>query len=225
MKISAIVKCQLLDNDLLEMTKEAVSTIKPYVDELILVNQGSVVGLEWLKNTADVYIHNEVSGGFPLTAIQGMEKATGDYVFLLNNDIKFSGDWVTPLIEIMDEETAIVHPNCIEWGGKFYHGTKDIINGTPRDGLFFSAFLLNPKIYKEIGGWSQDYDFWGYDDWDYYIRTRKAGYKTILTNRVCYWHKGGATMNKIGREKYSEKNKQIFISKYGDPDKIDWSKI
>ena len=146
MKISAIVKCQLLDDELLEMTKEAISTIKPYVDELILVNQGSVVGLEWMKDTADVYLSNEVSKGFPDTVKQGMEKATGDYVAMLNNDIKFSGNWIDPLIKLFTKDVAIVHPNCMNWGDKFYHGDRDLVNTTPLDGLFFSAFIMDPKI-------------------------------------------------------------------------------
>ena len=226
MKTSAIVKCQLLDDELLQITKDAVMTIKPYVDELILVNLASVVGVEWLKRTADVYIHNEVSKGFPEFVKQGMEKATGDYVAVLNNDIKFSGDWVTPLVSLMTPDVAIVHPNCQAWGDVFYNGTKDIINSTPLEGLFFSAFVINPIIYKKVGGWDTDYDFWGYDDWDYYYRTRKAGYTTILTNRVGYWHKGGATINKIGREQFIQKNKALFKLKHGiDPHDVNWETL
>ena len=221
--ISAIVKCQLLDEELLEMTKNAVATIKPYVDELILVNQGSVVGVEWLKDTADIYLSNEVSKGFPDTVKQGMEVAKGEYVAMLNNDILFSGNWVDPLIKLFDKDTAIVHPNCMDWGAKFYHGDRDLVNTTPLDGLFFSAFIMDSKIYKKVGGWDTEYDFWGYDDWDYYYRTRKAGYKTILTNRVGYWHKAGATINKIGREKYQQKNRELFTKKHGiDPHDVNW---
>ena len=226
MKISAIVKCQLLDEELFEMTKEAISTIKPYVDELILVDQGSVVGKEWMLETSDIYLRNPVSKGFPDTVKQGMEYATGDYVAMLNNDIKFSGNWVDPLIKLFTKDVAIVHPNCMNWGDKFYHGDRDLVNTTPLDGLFFSAFIMDPKIYKKVGGWDTDYDFWGYDDWDYYYRTRKAGYTTILTNRVGYWHKAGATINKIGRANYAEKNRELFKKKHKiDPHDVNWYRI
>jgi GT2 family glycosyltransferase len=224
MKISAVVKCQLLDNELLEMTKEAVATIKPYVQELILVDQASEVGQDWMIDTADIYIRNNKSGGFPLTVHQGMGVATGDYVAILNNDILFEGDWVTPLIKLFKKDVGLVHPYMIDWGEP--KETKDniVYNLSPKMGLYFSAFILDPKIYKEIGGWDIDYDFWGYDDWDYYYRMRKAHYNSVWTDKVCYWHKGGATIRKIGRDYFVAKNKQRFIDKHGRvPEEIDWA--
>ncbi len=222
---SAIVKCQLLDEELLEMTKDAVATIRSYVEELILVDQASVVGQEWMSKTADIYIRNKVSGGFPVTVKQGMAVAKGDYVAVLNNDIKFQGDWVFPLVQLLEKENvALVHPKLLDWGKEFETGDTVIYNPSPKDGMFFSAFMLNPKIYKELGGWDTEYDFWGYDDWDYYYRLRKAKYNAIWTDRVSYWHKGGATISKIGRDQYVEKNRLTFINKHGrDPQNIDWA--
>jgi GT2 family glycosyltransferase len=222
--ISAVMKCQLLDEELLEMTKEAVSTIKPYVDELILVNQGSVVGVEWLKTTADVYLANDVSKGFPDTVKQGMDVAKGEYVVILNNDIKFQGDWVTPLVELLKEpNVGLVHPKMLNWGGKYEKGDNIIYNPAPTDGMFFSAFILDPVIYRKIGGWDTDYDFWGYDDWDYYYRLLTGMYNAVWTDKVCYWHKGGATIAKIGRDKFSTKNRLLFQEKHGiDPHRVDW---
>lgn len=224
MNISALVKCQLLDEELLEMTKEAVATIRPYVQELILVNQASVVGLEWLKSTADVYIDNKVSTGFPGFAKQGMEQATGDYVAILNNDIKFQGDWVTPLVKlIQNTNVGLVHPKMLNWDDEYKEGESIIYNPPPVDGMYFSAFMVDPKIYQLLGGWDDTYDFWGYDDWDYYYRLLKAGHNAIWTDKVSYWHKGGATINRIGREQFIQKNRKIFTEKHGiDPHHVDW---
>jgi GT2 family glycosyltransferase len=223
MKISAVVKCQLLDQALFTMTKEAMATIRPYVDELILIDHNSKVGQKWLRDTADIYINNKVPGGYPVTASQGMNVATGDVVALLNNDIKFFGDWATPLANLITDEVAIAHPYCIDWGKPSIPSEVKYYNPSPQQGMFFSAFMVNPKIYKKLGGWDTDYKFWGYDDWDFYYRVRKAGYTAILTSEVFYWHKGGATINKIGREKFEEKNRQLFIKKHGrDPQSIDW---
>ncbi len=223
MKISAVVKCHLLDEELLEMTRESLKTIKPYVDELILIDHNSPIGSDWLRDQADIYLNNKVAGGYPITASQGMSVATGDVVALLNNDIKFFGDWATPLAELIKDDVAIVHPYCLDWGKPSTPGDLVFYNKPPHEGMFFSAFMVNPKIYKELGGWDTDYKFWGYDDWDYYYRTRKAGYNSILTSKAFYWHKGGATINKIGREKFEEANRQLFIKKHGrDPQSIDW---
>ncbi len=222
--ISAVVKCQLMDTELLTMTKEAVETIRPYVDELILVDQASDVGRDWMKKTADIYIENKVSGGFPLTVKQGMEKAHGKYVAILNNDIKFEGDWVTPLVDLFRDDVGLVHPLMLNWDDEKKIGNNVVYNLPPKLGMYFSAFFLNPKIYNKIGGWDTEYDFWGYDDWDYYYRLRKARYNAIWTNRVCYWHKGGMTIRKLGREHYYSKNREIFKNKHNrNPDDIDWA--
>lgn len=225
MRISAIVKCQLLDNELLEMTKESVATIRPYVQELILVDQASVVGLEWLKTTADVYIHNEVSKGFPWFAKHGIERATGDYVAVLNNDIKFQGDWVTPLVKLFKEtNVGLVHPKMLDWEDTYSQGKEVIYNPPPQSGMYFSAFMIDPNIYNLIGGWNEEYDFWGYDDWDFYYRLLKSGHNAVWTDKVCYWHKGGATISKIGREQFIQKNKDLFIKLHGiNPHSIDWN--
>lgn len=224
MKVTAIVKCQLLDSELLQMTREAIGTIRPYVQELILVDQGSKVGSDWLKSQADIYIHNEVSKGFPQFAKMGMEAATGDYVAILNNDIKFQGDWATPLIKLLQESNVgIVHPKMLEWSDPYMDGNEVVYNPPPTQGMFFSAFMVDPNVYKSLGGWDDEYDFWGYDDWDYYYRLLKAGHNAIWTDRVCYWHKGGATIGKIGRDQFIEKNRKIFTDKHGiDPHHIDW---
>lgn len=222
-KISAIVKCQLLAPDLLEMTKNAVRTIKPYVDELILIDHASVYGQGWMKNEADIYIRNKKSGGFPITVKQGMGVATGDYVAVLNNDILFSGDWVTPLVKLFENGVGLVHPKMLNWKDKIKSGNVVKTTKDPQGELFFSAFMLDPIIYKEIGGWDIDYDFWGYDDWDYYYRLSREGFKTIWTDRVSYRHKGGATISRIGREKFEKKNYDLFVEKHGvKPEDIKW---
>lgn len=224
MRVSAVVKCQLLDTELLDMTIRAVETIKPYVQELVLVDQASVVGQEWMRETADIYVRNNTSGGFPLTVHQGMGVATGEYVAILNNDILFEGDWVTPLVSLFKDDVGLVHPKLVDWGEPMILGNKVVYNPSPRGELFFSAFMLDPKIYHKLGGWDIDYDFWGYDDWDYYYRLRKYGYHAIWTDRSIYQHKGGATINKIGREKYLLKNRNLFTLKHGrDPENIDWN--
>lgn len=225
MSVSAIVKCQILDEDLLEMTKEAVKTIRPYVDELILVDQGSLVGKEWLKDTSDIPIRNEKSQGFPDTVVRGMEKATGDYVAILNNDIKFQGDWVTPLTKLLKvNNIGLVHPKMLDWEDSYVSGDTMRYNPSPQEGMYFSAFMIDPVIYKKLGGWDDAFTFWGYDDWDYYYRLLRHHYNAVWTDEVCYWHKGGATIGKIGRDQFIEKNREYFKKKHGiNPHYIDWS--
>lgn len=221
--ISAVVKCHLLDDYLLEMTQDAVATIKPFVDELILVDHASPTGSGWLKREADIYLRYDEAKGFPYTAKDGIALANNDYVAVLNNDILFFTNWVEKLMQFKDY--ALIHPQMVDWGREHYSGDTVKENISPQEGMFFSAFIVNKKIYNDIGGWDTDYDFWGYDDWDFYYRLLEAGHKAVWTDVANYWHKGGATIGRIGRKQFQDKNRELFKQKHGiDPHDVDWSK-
>jgi len=147
--------------------------------------------------------------------------ANGDYVAVLNNDILFNGDF-SKLVKLFDKNTLLVHPKMIGWNDRFTEGSEIKENIDPKEGMFFSAFIVNKKLFNKVK-WDMDYDYWGYDDWDFYYRARKAGYDCLWTDIVCYKHKGGATINKIGREKFQDKNRELFIKKHGiKPEEINW---
>jgi hypothetical protein len=224
--MTSIVKCHLLDEELVKMTMDALDTIYPYSDETIVVStQDSILPNYFL----DYLIKNDIQlltaeKGFPNFITTGMLIAQGDYVAVLNNDILLPPNW-DKLLDLFERDTLLVHPKMLGWEDKFEQGREVKENIDPREGMFFSAFIVNKKLYDQIG-WDLDYDYWGYDDWDFYYRARRAGYDCIWTDIVCYKHKGGATIGKIGREKFENKNRELFIKKHGiEPQAIDWYEL
>lgn len=222
--LTAIVKCHLLDEELVKMTMEALDTIYPYCDETIIVRtDDSIMPYDFeqylIKHGIGVVTAQK---GFPHFVKTGMICAEGDYVAVLNNDIIFKGDWVKPLLGLFEDDTLLVHPKMLDWNEEIKTGREIKENIDPKEGMFFSAFILNKKLYEELG-WDTDYDYSGYDDWDFYYRARLNGYNCLWTDIVQYRHKGGATMNKIGRDQYYKKNRELFIKKHGiDPQQINW---
>jgi len=222
--ISSIVKCHLLDEELVKMTMEALDTIYPYCDEtIIVITEDSVMPYYFER----YLIANDIGvitakKGFPNFIKDGMYVASSDYVAVLNNDILFKGDWVKPLMGLFEKDTLLVHPKMLDWNEPILTGREVKENIDPKEGMFFSAFVVNKKLFNKVG-WDTDYDYSGYDDWDFYYRARKAGYNCLWTDIVQYKHKGGATMNKIGRDQYYKKNRELFVKKHGvDPQAIDW---
>jgi len=221
--MTSIVKCHLLDEELVKMTMDALETIFPYSDEVIcVVTEDSI-----LPNHFQSYcIENKIriitaDKGFPNFITTGLKFATHKYVAVLNNDILMQPDW-NKLVGMMDDNTLFIHPKMLGWSDEFYKGREVKENINPREGMFFSAFVVNKKLFEKIG-WDLDYDYWGYDDWDFYYRARKASYNCLWTDIVQYKHKGGATIGKIGREKFENKNRELFIQKHGiKPEEIDW---
>jgi len=221
--MSSIVKCHLLDEELVKMTMEALETIYPYSYETIAVaTEDSILPNYFLDYLIERDIQLLVADkGFPDFVTTGMLIATGDYVAVLNNDILMPKNW-DKIVDLFEEDTLMVHPKMLGWEDKFKQGREIKENIDPKEGMFFSAFVVNRKLFNKVK-WDMDYDYWGYDDWDFYYRARKKGYNCLWTDIVQYKHKGGATIAKIGREKFQDKNRKLFIQKHGiKPEEIDW---
>ncbi len=222
--MTSIVKCHLLDEELVKMTIEALDTIYPYSDETIVVStQDSMLPnyfLDYLLKYGIKLITAEK--GFPNFITTGIEIAQGDYMAVLNNDILMPIGWSKYLLSLFEKDTLLVHPKMLGWNDSFYKGRDIKENIDPKSGMFFSAFIVNKEMFNKLG-WDMDFDYWGYDDWDFYYRARKADYNCVWTDIVQYKHKGGATISKIGRDKYQDKNRELFIKKHGiEPELIDW---
>jgi GT2 family glycosyltransferase len=222
--MTSIVKCHLLDEELVKMTMEALDTIYPYSDETIAITTEDSVLPDYFTNyllDCDIQLLT-ANKGFPSFVDTGMSFAKGKYVAVLNNDILLPPNWSKPLLGLFEYNTLLVHPKMLGWNDPILTGREVKENIDPKQGMFFSAFILNKKLYNKVG-WDMDYDYSGYDDWDFYYRARKLGYDCIWTDIVQYKHKGGATMDKIGRDQYYKKNRELFITKHGTkPEEIDW---
>lgn len=222
--MTSIVKCHLLDEELVKMTVEALDTVYPYSDETIAVTTDDSILPNYFL---DYLIDHEIQlitadKGFPNFITTGMLIANGNYVAVLNNDILMPVNWSKYLLSLFEKDTLLVHPKMLGWNDEFYQGRDVKENIDPKEGMFFSAFVVNKQLFNEIG-WDTDYDYWGFDDWDFYYRSRKAGYNCIWTDVIQYKHKGGATISKIGRDKFETKNRDLFIKNHGiEPEKIKW---
>lgn len=225
--MTSIVKCHLLDEELTDMTINALETIYPYSDETIVVTTPDSIKRKYFTDYLKENKIKSISAkkGFPNFVTAGMEVAKGDKVAVLNNDILFEGNWSKPLLGLFEDNTLIVHPKMIGWGDGMVRGREVKENIDPRQGMFFSAFIVDKKLYQKLP-WDTDYDYWGYDDWDYYYRARKSGFDCKWTDIVSYHHKGGATIAKVGRDKFEDKNRELFIKKHSvDPQSINWYEL
>jgi GT2 family glycosyltransferase len=91
------------------MLKTLIETIPANTNyEILLINDASTDGTrEWL-NTLQVphvkIIHNETNQGFAKTNNIAVRQASGEILVLLNNDLVFDSDWLTPMLSILNTE-------------------------------------------------------------------------------------------------------------------------
>src|SRR5690606_38016835 len=74
--------------------------------ELILVDNGSTDGSEKIS-TKHTLIKNNTNVGFATANNQGYKKAKGEYILLLNNDTKVTKNFLTEMVEKMENDNTI----------------------------------------------------------------------------------------------------------------------
>jgi len=179
--------------------------------EVIVVDNNSIDGsLEIAKSRFSkvVFIKNNQNLGFAAGNNIGIKYAlerAADYILLLNNDTQVKNDFLILLIKAMEGDKKIgissplIFKNNISqvWfsGGKInwlkmktlhkkeklqedYFGS-DFISGC--------AMLIKSKVFKKVGLLDKDY-FLYWEDVDFSIKTKKAGYKLLVSPRSQIYH-------------------------------------
>ena len=110
-----------------------------------------------------------------------------DYVLLLNNDTVVEPSFLKELVKAgeSDEKTGILGPI----GGKInWLYTKGIHVIKNNDYISGVCMLVRRSVIKEIGLMPEEY-FLYFEDVDWCLKARKAGYKCVLVPKSKIWHK------------------------------------
>ena len=168
------------------------------------------------ENIPITLLRNAQNMGFVGGSNKGMHYALAvgtDYVFLLNNDTVVEPDVLTFLVSAAEQavDIGMVGPKIYQYGkGRVLDsaGTRTIPwlaqgflvgHGEEDQGQFDSpaelpyvtgtALLVKKAVLEKIGLMDEDY-FNYFDDYDWGMRARKAGYRLMLIPDVIIHHKG-----------------------------------
>lgn len=189
--------------------------------EVIVVDNGSCdKSLSILKEFPAVIIENKENLGFAAAVNQGIKKAKGRYIVLLNNDVICDVNWLKNLVEsanksqkeemlfasktLKAKEKDIIDNTGDNLG---YTGMPYSLNsGEKNNGQFkeksyiFSApgvaSLYKRELFPKIGYFDESF-FAYYEDTDFSFRAQLAGYKAVFVPEAKVYHLGGATASKI----------------------------
>jgi GT2 family glycosyltransferase len=181
------------------------------------------------------------AGGNNLGIAYALARGAG-YLFILNNDIEVDPDVVSALVD-----TARRHPEAGMVCAKvYYYSQRDVIwsagsridmrTGSPQlignnkeDAGQYDAerevesidgcLMLVTRPVCERAGLIDDTYFAYYEDTDWAIRARRAGFRLVYTPRARAWHKVSATNRQDGRRSpfqvyYHIRNHLLFLSRY-----------
>lgn len=163
--------------------------------------------------------------GFCVAVNEGAKVANGDYLVLLNNDVRVHPKWLRELVfaaETMGSANIYTskilmmsNPLIIDYaGGKIplnargYSeklGMKDNCHGNYQPTAYpcATSMLIRKDIFIKLGGFDEDY-FACLDDVDFGIRAWIYGYKVYLVPSSIVYHRGSATV----------KSKGVYFSKF-----------
>jgi hypothetical protein len=212
--------------------------------EVVVVDNGSQGdAVEVLREKFGDYIHvieNDKNYGFAEGNNIGMRYALAnfnpDYILLLNNDIVVAADFLTELVKAAESDSSIGivgpkiysydEPNKISFVGTKMHWW-DV--GTPPvneidvgqfdelrevDVVIGCALLIKRIVVEKIGLLYSGY-FAYYEEAEWCVKCRKAGYKVVYVPRAKLWHKLSSTAGKIDgfRLYYMTRNRFIFMKR------------
>jgi GT2 family glycosyltransferase len=209
--------------------------------EIIAVDNASSDGtVEWLERHVDVHlIRNSENKGFPAGCNQGLAAASGDYLLLLNNDTIVTPRWLTQLLACLDSDhrigavgpvtnnasyyTAVAAPyQSLEEMAKFAesHNDTEPSKWTERLKLIGFCLLMKREVYEVVGDLDERFTPGNFEDDDYCLRIRQAGYRLMLCGDTFIHHEGSGTFGKDANafSQLLQTNSVKFAKKWGfDP--------
>lgn len=231
----------------IEFTKKCLSSLRDNTDydnyEVIVVDNGSTDGsIEYLE-TIDwiTLIKNNENLGFVQGNNIGLKyiKDNNDVV-LLNNDIIINQkNWLTKLNEsaykeedigivgcrLINENNVFLHAGTYiypetYWGQQIGGGQKDI-GQYPGDreveGVVFACAYIKREVIGKIGGLCEDF-FSYFEDTDYCLTAKEAGYRCICCGEVTLIHYQNVStdINNVNFSDMFKTSQKTFKNKWND---------
>ena len=175
-------------------------------------------------------ILNSANDGFAKGYNDALKKVNAEYFILLNSDVEVTGNWIDPIIDLMDADRSIAacQPKILAYHNKTtfeYAGASGgfidkygypfcrgrIFNAIENDNgqyndareVFWATgacMFVRAEVFNKLGGFDEDY-FAHMEEIDLCWRMKNLGYKIFVQPASVIYHVGGGTLNKISPRK------------------------
>ncbi len=167
----------------------------------------------------------------------GIKNAKGDFiVFDLNSDDIVARDWLTQLVKSMSSRPGVgivcgkrllgKQNSIIDSAGAKIHfltGTVPAIGRGKKDSQKYDAIrevdyvpvpMVRKEVFQKIGLCDTEYYLY-YEETDFCLRAKKAGFEILYVPTAVFWHQRSATVGKSNPRKhyYERRNRIRFIMK------------
>ena len=246
MRASIVV---LTYNQLKEGTVPCLDSIVRYTPEgeyeLVLVDNASSDGTpEHLRSFAEgrnnvKLVLNQENKGYAGGNNDGLHAASGDSIILLNNDTMVTPGWLDELLAPLErdrsiglicpitnsagnEQTVLLpslnEENYVEVAGRYTRRNAGHMFETEKLGFYCVA--LRRDVLERIGLLDEKFGLGMFEDDDYCVRVRDAGYRLVINEGCFIYHKGSLSFKKLENREYQaifERNREYYQKKHGRP--------
>ncbi|TVR80426.1 MAG: bifunctional riboflavin kinase/FAD synthetase [Saprospirales bacterium] len=192
----------------------------------LIDNNSSDDSVQWVRENhpqieiIELLDNQGYAGGYN----KGLQLLDEEYLVLINTDVAFDSDWLSPALDYLDQEKEVAaiqpkilsfkNPDRFEYAGAS-GGFMDILSYPFCRGRVFdylekdegqydekmeifwasgAAFIVRNDLFKKIGGFDEMY-FAHMEEIDLCWRLKKAGYKIECLPHLKVYHLGGGTLD------------------------------
>ena len=202
----------------LDYTRECVKSVlahTPAPYELILVDNGSAdATLEFFRSVEGAkVVANGKNLGFAGGNNRGMLASTGEYVLILNNDTLVTDGWLDGLLHAAEDDPAV---GMVGPMSNYVSGPQLVGDPTYGDYPQFQAYardfherhrgrrwdvnrlvgfcmLMKRDVIARVGLLDERFGLGNFEDDDYCLRAREAGFRLVIAGDVFIHHFGSRT--------------------------------
>ncbi|MBN1267396.1 MAG: polysaccharide pyruvyl transferase family protein [Anaerolineales bacterium] len=214
--------------------------------EFIVVDNASEDGTQAVLQEyaeADQRFHlilNETNRGFGPALNQGFEAASGDFIAVLNNDVVLTPGWLSVLTARLRQDPSIGMVGPVSngaWNEALVEGSystdEEMLSfawkqasrycglTAPIRMLAMYCVLIPQQVLKIVGLMDENYRVGMFEDDDYALRMKRAGYRMAVALDVFVHHDSKSSFKLISQQKYKHifsQNRKYFEDKW----KIHW---
>lgn len=195
-----------------------------------MIDNGSTDGtaayLETLRRAGDArVIRNRKNIGFAMAINQGMRQAEGDYLVWLNNDTLVTPGWLDRLVACAERSPSIGAVGPVvnnEDAGPVSPDKLAAALALRNAGRSFAApwligycLLLKREAVEQAGSLDRRFRRGFYEDYDYCLRLRQAGYEIRVAQDAFvfhHWHQSFGRGPRLAQAVTA--NRKLFIDKW-----------
>lgn len=242
--LKASIIIPVVDN--LKITEACLDSIKAHTQiphEVIVVDNGSKEPVaDMARHKGAVIVRHPKNRGFAAAVNAGIRAAEGEHLVVLNNDTVVTPHWLGFLLRHFGDDPKLgvlapvtnyaSGPQRVKASYQNNAGLRRAANQVHNENwgkrlefprVIGMCMVIPREVQRAVGTFDEQFGIGNFEDDDFCLRVRKAGYRVAIAQDVFIHHHGSRTFAALGYlenegKKYGElldENRAKFAEKWG----------